>query len=110
MAPPDALWVLTTTFPERAAARAAARQLVAAELAVCAQVGADLIAIYRWRGEVREEAEVALTLKVRDSRYAACAARLRELHPYAVPQLTGWPVARIAADYARWALAGEEPV
>ncbi len=105
----EALWVLVTTFPRRDLALAAGRRLVAEELAACAQVGGDLVSFYRWRGEVREEAEVAMTLKVRASRYAACAARLRELHPYEVPQIAGWPLARVDPDYARWARGGEEP-
>lgn len=39
----------------------------------------------------------------------ACAARLRELYPYEVPPIAGWPLARVHPDYARWARGGEEP-
>ena len=97
------LWVLATTFPDRAAALAAARQLVAERLAVCAQVGADLVSIYRWRGELQEEAEVAVALKVRAESYEACAGRLAALHPYEVPQILGWPADRVGDAYGRWA-------
>jgi len=102
------LWVLATTFPERARAEAAARQLVAERLAVCAQVGADLLSCYRWRGELQAAAEVAVTLKVRESDYEACASRLAALHPYETPQIIGWPAARVAEAYGRWAWEEEE--
>ena len=54
------LLMLATTFPDRAGAETVARKLVAAGLAVCAQVGADLVSFYRWQGEVRRDTEVAL--------------------------------------------------
>ncbi len=104
------LWIVLTTFPARAAALAAARALVREELAACAQVGADLVSVYRWEGAVQEENEVALALKVRDDRYDACVTRLAALHPYAAPQILGWPAARVAEAYGRWAWeeGGEE--
>jgi periplasmic divalent cation tolerance protein len=106
--PDDGLWVLATTLPDRAAAAAVARALVTEGLAACAQVGADLLSFYRWEGAVRGDPEVALVLKVTGARYAACAARLRQLHPYTVPQVVGWRAERVDPDYARWARdAGE---
>jgi periplasmic divalent cation tolerance protein len=96
------LWILLSTFPDRASALAAARTLVREDLAACAQVGADLVSIYRWEGALQEEAEVALALKIRDDRYDACVARLAALHPHAVPQLLGWPADRVGEAYSRW--------
>ena len=46
------LWVLTTTLPDRATAERICTELVDAGLAVCGQVGADLLSVYRWQGEL----------------------------------------------------------
>ncbi len=97
------LLVLATTFPDRAGAETVARNLVAAGLAVCAQVGADLVSFYRWQGEVRRDTEVALVLKVLPDRYELCAGELKQQHPYDVPQIMAWPAPRVDADYLAWA-------
>ena len=46
------LRVVVTTFPDRESAEKAAGLMVDAGLAVCAQVGADLVSFYRWDGTV----------------------------------------------------------
>ncbi len=96
------VWVIATTLPTREGAEVIARELVTADLAACAQVGADLRSCYRWQGRVVQESEVALLLKVRKDRYAACAERLLALHPYETPQLLGWPAAHAAPGYLAW--------
>lgn len=101
------LWVVATTLPSRESALDVARALVGESLAVCAQAGAGLVSVYRWRGALQEETEVALTLKVREDRREACLARLAQLHPYEVPELLAWPAARVGEAYGRW--AWEEP-
>ena len=95
--------VLVTTFPDRDQAHAAAELLVAEDLAVCAQVGADLVSFYRWRGEVQRDDEVQVTLKVRRDRLSACADRLRHGHPYEVPQILAWPASYADSAYLAWA-------
>jgi periplasmic divalent cation tolerance protein len=101
------LWVMTTTFPERAEAERVCALLVDAGLAVCAQVGAEIAAVYRWEGEVRRETEVPVVLKVLKARYELCAGELKLQHPYEVPQLVGWPAGRTDDAYLAWARGGD---
>ena len=103
------LLVLATTFPDRGAAEAAARHLVDAGLAACAQVGADLVSFYRWQGEVKRDPEVALVLKVLPDRYELCVGELKGIHPYDVPQVTAWPAPRVDAAYLAWARGEDGP-
>ncbi len=97
------LLVVATTFPDRTTAEAAAAHLVDAGLAVCAQVGADLVSFYRWEGRTERAAEVAVILKVLADRYELCAGELKLYHPYDVPQIVAWPAARCDAAYLAWA-------
>ena len=101
------LWVVTTTFAGRDQAETIVTGLVEEGLAACAQVGGDLTSFYRWRGRTEFAQEAGVVLKVRDDRLDACLARLAELHPYEVPQITAWPAARVGEAYGRWAW-GEE--
>ncbi len=102
------LLVCVTTLPSRDQAEEVARRLVAEELVVCAQVGAELTSFYRWQGEVQGDQEVAVALKVTAERHDQALSRLRELHPYEVPQLVSWVADRVDEGYGRWAW-GEQP-
>ena len=97
------LLVLTTTFPDREQAEQVAGLLVDAGLAVCAQVGPDLVSFFRWDGTVQREREVSVVLKVLPERYDLCAGELKLQHPYDVPQIVAWPVGRADAAYLAWA-------
>ena len=62
------LSVIHTTFPDRSEAERVAHLMVDAGLAVCAQVGADLVSFYRWDGRVEKDGEIAVAFKVLDDR------------------------------------------
>ncbi len=100
---PADLYVVATTFPDREAAERVAALLVDAGLAVCAQVGADLVSFYRWEGKVARTPEVALVLKVLPDRLDLCLGDLRQQHPYDVPQIAAWAVDHVSREYLDWA-------
>lgn len=97
------LLVLATTFATRDQAETMVAGLVSDGLAVCGQVGANLTSFYRWQDKVECDAEVGVTLKIRDDRFTACLERLRDIHPYDVPQLIAWPASFVDDAYGRWA-------
>ena len=100
------LTVIHSTFPDRAEAERVAQLLVDAGLAVCAQVGADLVSFYRWDGRVERDGEVAVSFKVLDERLELFVGELELQHPYDVPQILGWPATTANGDYLRWAHSG----
>jgi periplasmic divalent cation tolerance protein len=97
----DALLVLVTTPSAEEAARLA-RALVEARLAACGNVVPQLRSIYRWQGEVHDEAEALLILKTTRASFAALRERVLELHPYDVPEVLALPVEAGSADYLAW--------
>lgn len=97
------LMILTTTFPDRQAAEKVARMMVDAGLAVCAQVGADLISFYRWEGQLQKDSEVAVTFKIRGERFDLFCGELNLQHPNDVPQMLAWPAQYVNPTYADWA-------
>jgi periplasmic divalent cation tolerance protein len=100
------LSVILSTFPDRGEAERVAELLVDAGLAVCAQVGADLVSFYRWNGKLERDSEVAVAFKVLDERLNLFTGELELQHPYDVPQVLGWPVDFAADDYLLWARTG----
>ena len=97
----DALVVLTTLANE-ADARALVTALVTARLVACGTLLPGARSIYRWEGQVTEEAEVVVLLKTDASKWAALCAAVEQRHPYQVPELLALPVERGLEAYLSW--------
>jgi periplasmic divalent cation tolerance protein len=84
--PDSTLAIVLTTVAADAHAAALARTLVDERLAACVNVLPPMTSFYRWKGVVEEDREQQLVIKTTSDRTAALEARLRELHPYALPE------------------------
>ena|SRR5688572_4780497 len=92
--------VLTTLGADTDAA-ALARTLVEERLAACVNVVPGMTSIYRWKGSVEQEREQQLLIKTTSGSIEALAARLRELHPYELPEFIVLDASASAA-YGAW--------
>ena len=104
--PDVAAVVVLSTFPDAEQAAHAARLLVEERVAACVNLVAPVRSIYRWRGAVQDETEALAIIKTTAERYPALAARLRELHPYEVPEIIAVPLTDGHPPYLAW-LAGQ---
>src|SRR5882757_4468981 len=77
--------VVLTTLANEADARALVTTLVTARLVACGTLLPGARSIYRWEGQMKEEAEVVVLLKTDGSKWEALCAAVRERHPYQVP-------------------------
>jgi len=99
------LILILTTMPDDDRAGSIARTLVEERLAACVNVHAPMTSTYRWKGAVQREAERQVVIKTTAGRRAALETRLRELHPYELPELVVL-TADASAAYAAW-VSGE---
>jgi periplasmic divalent cation tolerance protein len=65
--------------------------------------------IYRWAGEVRDEHETMLIVKTREDLFEPLARRVRELHPYEVPEVIALPIVNGLPEYLSW-IEGETSI
>ena len=61
------------------------RALVEERLAACANVIDGMTSIYRWQGEIEEDAEAVLILKTRAELVDRLVERVKSLHDYDCP-------------------------
>jgi len=94
--------VVLTTFASREKAEEVAWSLVQEELAACVNVLPGVQSIYRWKGEVETESEVACLIKTTEAAWERLRARLVELHPYEVPEVVALPASSVHAPYLEW--------
>lgn len=107
-APSEDLRVVLVTTPGADAARSLARILVDEGLAACGTVAPGLTSIYRWEGEVREEAEALLVLKTTEAAIPRLLQRIPALHRYEVPEVLVLPVLTGHPPYLAWVRASTE--
>jgi periplasmic divalent cation tolerance protein len=91
-----------STAPDHETATRIARALVGERLIACANLVPGLTSVYRWEGEVRADPEVLLVMKTRRALLERVGERLRELHPYEVPELVSAPIEYGLPEYCRW--------
>jgi periplasmic divalent cation tolerance protein len=84
--PASTVAIVLTTLSADADAAALARTLVDERLAACVNVLPVMTSIYRWQGKVEQDREQQIVIKTMSDRVAALQARLRELHPYELPE------------------------
>lgn len=98
----DEYVVVLTTLPSNADAAAFARNLVAEKLAACVNIHPEMTSIYRWEGAVSEDAERQLVIKTNRAQVGALWERVRDLHPYDVPEFVVLPIIDGSDAYLRW--------
>jgi periplasmic divalent cation tolerance protein len=93
---------VSTSLPDEGAAQRVATCLVEERLAACAQILGPISSTYCWRGEVERAAEWYCNLKTTRSRLPELQERIRELHPYEVPEIIALPIVDGDAEYLKW--------
>jgi periplasmic divalent cation tolerance protein len=92
--------VVFCTAPPDSSGRLA-RLIVEERLAAC--VNMSLVrSTFLWEGKVNEEAEDLLIIKTEDLMVNDLAARIREVHPYELPEIIVLPVIGGDEGYLDW--------
>ncbi|WP_119291106.1 divalent-cation tolerance protein CutA [Azohydromonas sediminis] len=95
---------VVTTCATRDEALRIAHALVERRLAACVQLSA-IDSVYRWDGQVQQDPEVRLVVKTLEARYSEVERAIRELHPYALPQIVAVRLDHALPAYADWIVA-----
>jgi periplasmic divalent cation tolerance protein len=94
--------VVLVTAPTAEKAAEIARVLVEEKLAACGNVLPGIRSIYAWQGEIHDEAEALLLLKVPRKRLQELSDRVVKLHPYEVPEVVALPIEGGSEKYIDW--------
>ena len=96
-----ALLVLTNC-PDEATANALALAVLEDKLAACVNLLPSIQSVYRWRGAIESAVEIPLLIKSTAANYPALEAKIRELHPYDVPEIIALPITHGLPAYLDW--------
>jgi len=97
----SALLVLTNC-PDEATANALALAVLEDKLAACVNLLPSIQSVYRWRGAIESAVEIPLLIKSTAANYPALEAKIREIHPYDVPEIIALPITHGLPAYLDW--------
>jgi periplasmic divalent cation tolerance protein len=92
--------IILSTVPAAEAGRIS-EALVSERLVACVNA-MPVRSCYRWKGEICRDREELLIMKTRESLFARVMERVKELHPYEVPEILALPVWGGFAGYLEW--------
>jgi periplasmic divalent cation tolerance protein len=101
--------VVLTTLPAEADAAAFAHELVEARVAACVNLLPPMESVYRWEGAVQRDPERQLVIKTSRDRVGDLWERLRERHPYDVPEFIVLPIVDGSEAYLGWIRESTRP-
>src|SRR5262249_51381723 len=94
--------VVLTTLPADGDATTFARTLVDQRVPACANLLPIMESIFRWDGRVDGESERQIVIKTSRERLPALWERVRDLHPYDIPEFIVLPIVDGNAAYLQW--------
>src|SRR3989344_3932969 len=94
--------LVLTTCPDAGAAERIGQALVSERLAACVNILPIAKSIYLWKGQVESTAEQLLIIKSLTRAFRQIEKRIRELHPYELPEVITVPITNGSKNYLAW--------
>ena len=94
--------MVLNTCPDSETTDRIAAALVEDKLAACVQALPGLQSWFHWDGKVARAQEYLLLIKTVSASYPALEQRIRELHPYELPEIIGVSVDKGLPEYLSW--------
>lgn len=95
------IYLVISTAP-RGEGERLGRTLVEERKAACVNIIKDVRSVFIWEGRVDEEGEEILLLKTSEDRLPELIKRLKEIHPYTVPEIISIPIDKGNEEYMLW--------
>ena len=97
--------LVITNCPDEQSANTIALAVVEAKLAACVNILPRVQSVYRWQGKVESASEIPLFFKSTAASYPALETRIRQLHPYELPEIIALPISHGLPAYLNWVAA-----
>jgi periplasmic divalent cation tolerance protein len=97
--------IVLTTVARPEDAEKLAQQLVERRLAACVNIVGPIRSVYRWRGQVQNDAEYLLLIKTTAEYVSELQSALKSLHPYELPEFVELAVNGGSEEYLAWVAA-----
>ncbi len=76
--------------------------IVENKLGACVNVVPEVKSLYWWKGKIEKDSEALLIVKTSSGRFRELLRKIKEVHPYTVPEIIALPVFGGNPDYLNW--------
>lgn len=79
-----------------------AEKVIEDRLAACVTLSAASQSVYWWQGKISQEPEHILFIKTHRDHYPRLEEKIRQIHPYEVPEIIVLPILTGNKKYLKW--------
>lgn len=97
---------VVTTISSMRGAENISEFLIKEKLAACVQIAGPIKSFYRWKGRVEKAKEWVCIIKTRKKFYKRVEKKIKEIHPYEIPEIIVIPIVEGSRDYLEWLSKG----
>jgi periplasmic divalent cation tolerance protein len=94
--------LVITTVPDADVGQIVAEKIIEERLAACVHLQSAGQSIYWWEGKVMQDQEHTLLIKTKNAAYSRLEEKIREIHPYDVPEIIAIPIQKGSEEYLGW--------
>ncbi len=95
-------YLILSTIDSKEGAEQLAHHLVEERLAACVNIIPDMTSVYKWKGTLEHTTENLLVIKSTQERLPRLIERIKELHPYELPEVIALPIEDGYPPYLDW--------
>ena len=94
--------LVITTVPDADVGQIVAEKIIEERLAACVHLQAAGQSLYWWEGKIMQDQEHTLLIKTKDAAYSRLEKKIKEIHPYDVPEIIAIPIQKGSKEYLGW--------
>jgi periplasmic divalent cation tolerance protein len=94
--------LVLTTVPDAEVGQIISENLIQERLAACVTMSAPGQSLYWWKDNITQDQENTLFIKTKKNVYTKLEKKIRQLHPYDVPEIIALPVFAGSKEYLNW--------
>lgn len=83
-------------------AKQIAKQIVNEKLCACVNILPSVSSVYSWENNVQEDDEILMIIKTKKTLFDTLCSRIKELHPYEVPEIISTEIIQGSKSYLDW--------
>ena len=93
--------IIISTYPNKKSLEKIANQMVKNKLVACVNIS-KIYSIYSWKGKIEKTHEYAALFKTTQIKKRQLKEKIKETHPYEVPEIVELNVKSINKPYLSW--------
>ena len=99
------MYMIFCTCPNLKIARNLSTTLIKEKLAACVNILNVKESIYEWDGKIVREPEILLIIKSPKKNFPKLENKIKELHPYSIPEIVALEPSKVNKKYKKWVLS-----